>query len=568
MHFVFWVVCFAVAAYGKPEARSMQVHSVRKVVPPSFREVGPAPPNTMLHLRVALVQGNIPGLEKALLDVSTPDSPLYGQHLSKEEVEAFVAPKPESVTAVSDWLEENNIKATKVSPAGDWLTISIPVSKASSLLNAEFSVFNHTPTGSMFVRTLSYSIPADLQGHLDFVHPTTTFAQPFQGPVLDFVPASIHRRPRASNPTSETIPASCASQITPVCLQDLYGIPSGAATVAENKLAVSGFIEQFANQQDLNTFLQTFRPDIPPSTTFSLQTLDGGQNPQDQTQAGIEANLDTQYTVGVATGVPTVFISVGGDNQDGLSGFLDIIQFLLGETDQPQVLTTSYGFNEPELDAPTANNLCTAYMQLGARGTSILFSSGDGGVSGTQAEECDIFVPTMPSACPFVTSVGATASIGPEVAASFSSGGFSDIFPRPSYQEDVVSAYLDTIGDLNDGLFNRSGRAFPDISAQGENVEIVFQSEFGEVAGTSCSTPIMASIIALLNDELAAAGKPPLGFLNPFLYSATGRAAFTDVTSGNNPGCDTDGFPAGTGWDPVTGLGTPNFAALRTAVGL
>lgn len=100
------------------------------------------------------------------------------------------------------------------------------------------------------------------------------------------------------------------------------------------------------------------------------------------------------------------------------------------------------------------------------------------------------------------------------------------------------------------GKFNPGGRAFPDIAAQGENVVIAFQGEFGFVAGTSCSTPISASIIALLNDQLAARGKKPLGFLNPFLYS-TGVSAFTDITSGNNPGCNTNGFPARVGWDPV-----------------
>ncbi len=70
------------------------------------------------------------------------------------------------------------------------------------------------------------------------------------------------------------------------------------------------------------------------------------------------------------------------------------------------------------------------------------------------------------------------------------------------------------------------------------------------MGGTSCSSPIFTSVIALLNDELAQAGKPPLGFLNPFLYS-TGASALNDITTGDNPGCGTNGFPATTGWDPV-----------------
>ena len=61
-------------------------------------------------------------------------------------------------------------------------------------------------------------------------------------------------------------------------------------------------------------------------------------------------SLDIQYTVGIASGVPTTFISVGDNFQDGdLEGFLDIINFLIGEDNQPQVLTTSYGSDEPGL---------------------------------------------------------------------------------------------------------------------------------------------------------------------------------------------------------------------------
>ncbi|KAJ7895026.1 peptidase S8/S53 domain-containing protein, partial [Mycena leptocephala] len=83
------------------------------------------------------------------------------------------------------------------------------------------------------------------------------------------------------------------------------------------------------------------------------------------------------------------------------------------------------------------------------------------------------------------------------------------------------------------------------------------------VDGTSCSSPTFAAIVALLNGGRVAAGKSPLGFLNPFLYSAAGRAALNDVTTGTNPGCNTNGFSARAGWDPVTGFGTSNFALLK-----
>lgn len=168
-----------------------------------------------------------------------------------------------------------------------------------------------------------------------------------------------------NNITSRAVPSSCADTITPTCLQDLYGIPATPATQSSNGLGVSGFIEQFANQADLENFLQNFRPDMPAGTTFALQELDGGENTQTPADAGIEANLDTQYTVGVATGVKTTFISVGEDFQDGnLEGFLDIINFLLGESNPPQVLTTSYGQNENTISRSLAKYDLALYIDI------------------------------------------------------------------------------------------------------------------------------------------------------------------------------------------------------------
>ena len=114
----------------------------------------------------------------------------------------------------------------------------------------------------------------------------------------------------------------------------------------------------------------------------------------------------------------------------------------------------------------------------------------------------------------------------------FSSGGFSDYFGTPSYQSAAVKSYLSSIGSTYRGKFIPSGRAFPDVSAIGVNLDIVVHSKHETMGGTSCSSPIFASVISLLNDERISAGKPPLGFLNPFLYANPG--AFNDITSGTH----------------------------------
>ena len=125
-------------------------------------------------------------------------------------------------------------------------------------------------------------------------------------------------------------------------------------------------------------------------------------------------------------------------------------------------------------------------------------------------------------------------------------------------------------------LCSPEGRAYPDIAAQSLNFVVVVKNVPLVVSGTSCSTPVclsllptlssprrptssaqlttniqtVAGIISLLNDYRISHRKPPLGFLNPWLYS-DGPSVLNDITSGSNPGCDTDGFSAIAGWDPV-----------------
>jgi tripeptidyl-peptidase-1 len=162
--------------------------------------------------------------------------------------------------------------------------------------------------------------------------------------------------------------------------------------------------------------------------------------------------------------------------------------------------------------------------------------------------------------------VGGTTADGKafpkEAALFFGSGGFSDVFTRPVYQDSSVNSYLHTLGSNYTGLYNKNGRGFPDVAAFGSDIAIINGGEKVRAGGTSASAPIFASIIALINDHLMSEGRPPLGFLNPWLYSERTAKGLNDVTSGSIPGCKTDGFYASAGWDPTTGLGSPNVGML------
>lgn len=169
----------------------------------------------------------------------------------------------------------------------------------------------------------------------------------------------------------------------------------------------------------------------------------------------------------------------------------------------------------------------------------------------------------------------------------FSSGaGFSKYFPIPSYQAKQVAAYVKEEGNTRAYFFllnvdihslthstllteyyNKNGRAYPDVSAQGADHPIILNGKVQHWGGTSAAAPTFASGIALLNNLLRSKGKPTVGYIHPKIYA--NPKAFTDVTSGNavcNGG--SPGLSAKAGWDAVSGLGTPLFKNLRALYGV
>ncbi|KAJ3523844.1 hypothetical protein NM688_g8659 [Phlebia brevispora] len=561
-------VSFLILACAKSSSRrtGMSLHGYVTSVPAGFVNNGPADPKSILDLRIALVQNDKDGLIEALHNISTPGNPSFGQHLSSNESAKFTAPSPQTVAAVNTWLQGAGLNASTITPAGDWLQFNTTVRVANELLGANFSVFTHIATGKQTIRTANYSIPTDLVGHIEFIHPTISFPSPSPPPTV----FSVRARGLANAAPDDCTP----DLVTPYCVYRIYGIPLDTVTPAAGSIGVVGINDEYANEADLSKFMVHFRPDVKVSRarTFKVEGINGGQNPQDPKLTGVEANTDIQYTVGIASGVPVTFFSVArlGDY------FIDLITYLLGQNVRPSILTVSYSVAEADVPKDIAERICHGFAELAAEGMSVIFSSGDGGVGGPSVADRNKctdgkFVPTFPPSCPYVTTVGATTlqttpSGGiTETGAQYSGGGFSNYFTNQEsrWQRGSVQQYLQRIGSLHKGKFNPDGRALPDVSVVGTNELIYFKGNVAKVFGTSSSAPIFASIIALINVERGKVNKRPLGFLNEFLYM--NPQAFKDITSGRNPGCNTDGFEALKDWDAITGLGTPQFDALKAA---
>ncbi|KAH8983954.1 peptidase S8/S53 domain-containing protein [Lactarius hatsudake] len=486
-------------------------------------------------------------MRSAILDIQGMSPPLSIRYAS-----SHVYRYSDTVQLVHSWLEHHRVTSFSVSVThgGSFLTVTgVTVSQANDLLGASYQLYTHTKTNETIVRTLGYSLPVVLHGHVQTVAPTTFFSSPLTQWQTSRTRSGVAAVRPGKSPSRRD-----DADVTLASLRWLYSTVAYVPSAMDrNKVGVTGYNQEYPSPADLTSYMRKYRPDGI-DATFSVALVNGGKF--DPKNPGREANINIQLSEGMTYPTPQIFYSTeASPSGDYLLAWLNAV---LSKQNVPQTITTSYGFFEKVFPKSYAMQVCYLIAQLGARGTSVLFSSGDDGVGGG---DCTRFTPVFPATCPYVTAVGGTMNFRPEVAASLSGGGFSEYFARPEYQQQAVSTFLDNLGQQYSSLYNPSGRGIPDISAQARMIPYFYKGEEVFAKGTSCSAPIVSGVISLLNDYRLSQGKPPLGFLNPWLYGG-GLSGLNDIVSGSNPGCNTDGFSAIVGWDPVTGLGTPDFLRL------
>ncbi|KAJ5780513.1 Peptidase S8/S53 subtilisin/kexin/sedolisin [Penicillium paradoxum] len=581
---LFQVLAFLLSIYVKAafaiSSTDQRVEQLARV-PDGWSKGGRPPASKLITFRLAITQNNAAEFEQKVIDLSTPEHPSYGRHMTRDEVNDFLRPSPAISDQIIAWLRSENVPASSINSNIYWITFTVPVSQAEQMLKTQFFYFQHQAQNSLAIRTLGYSVPRVLHPHIQLIQPTTRFG--------DFSSQrSFHLQP--SPVTSEQLAAQCDRIITPDCLRELYEIDNTTSRPDwRNRLGISGFLEQYARHDDFEEFLRHYAQSHT-DANYSVVSINGGQDDQDSIFDSVEANLDVQYSIPLADEVLATFYTTGGrgpmvpeiNNPNPANStnepYLEQLHYLLGLPDGelPAVLSSSYGEDEQSLPLSYLNATCSLFAQLAARGVSIIFSSGDSGPGGSCVRNDGTnqtrFLPAYPASCPFVTSVGGTYGMNPEKAVTFSGGGFSEVFSRPEYQDQSVTNYLDHLGNQWHGLYNRNGRGIPDVSAQASDFVVRDHGDWFLVGGTSASAPVMAGVVSRLNAARLAQNKPRMGFLNPWLYSH-GQPGLTDITQGASQGCKwTDDnatlrvrnarWDATKGWDPVTGLGTPLFRTL------
>ncbi|KAK8053292.1 hypothetical protein PG996_012593 [Apiospora saccharicola] len=628
MHIIITLWCLALVSAKAATASSYYHHEL----PTDWTRLRNASPSERLDLSIELHQPQMAALKTKLATISDPCHADYGCHLKKADLEEYQAPDQEGAQMVLSWLKQGGVKDAALD--GSSVRFSSSTTTVNRLLNT--NVGHYAFAGTIHPRATSYSIPSNLKPHIRFVHPLSHFAKPIgsrlaANPLRNQHPRSAtssqrdmvrrqasytsYKRPR-QEPGGPQQP--CPDGVNPTCLRSLLGLPNAknqtVCQIRESgvRFAVAGFLEQSIHYDDVASFLGKYSPEIQSTGyNFTVQLLNNATNPQTPPEeAGIEASLDIENAM--ALGYPskiTYYLSGGrapliADNGTEVPGspditaganrnepFLPFLQDMLRLSDDtiPHVLSISYSDDENTVPSAYADKVCDLFAQLAARGTTVLVSSGDGGAGGTKSDDdClsndgqfrEMFIPTFPGSCPYVTAVGATGSTLPLQGSSMSGGGFSDYFARPEWQQGAAAEYLEVLHNRHRNasdarLYNASGRAIPDLSAPGEAFSTIQGGEDGTGGGTSASVVVVAAMVALVDQERFQQGKSSLGWLNPLLYSKRVRdsQALVDVSAGTSHGCrygnvSVPGFAAYKGYDCVTGLGAiGGFGRLLGALG-
>ncbi|HZC06399.1 MAG TPA: S53 family peptidase [Ktedonobacterales bacterium] len=390
--------------------------------------------------------------------------------------------------------------------------------------------------------------------------------------------------PGGSTETAPSVSCGGCSVYTPQQMRAAYGLTSLYDSGKQGQGQTVVIIDSYGSptlQQDVATFDQQFNlPAVKLQVLSPLGTVPFNRNNSEMQGWQGETTLDVEMVHAIAPQASIVVLTSPVDETEGVAGlpqFLQLEQYAVSHH-LGSIVSQSWAASEVSLnDAAGQAELAqwnTFYQQATTQqGVTFFGSSGDNGATDYTDASLNNLSSTattsFPDDSPWVTAVGGTTltpngSTYSEVVwnsgGGASGGGVSQFYSTPSFQQGLPQS---------DQQILHGNRGVPDVAAAADpstGLAIYYAGQWTLAGGTSAAAPLWAGVMAIADQ---VAGRP-LGYINPALYkigaSSQYQSAFHDVTEGNNnfsgKGVQVQGYSAATGWDPVTGLGSPNSANL------
>jgi hypothetical protein len=504
--------------------------------------VGRLPGSQRMRLAFALPLRNRDRLGELLQQLYDPGSPRYRQFITPEEFTEMFGPSRQEYQALIDYAKANGFTVMTTHPNRVVLDVEASVADIERAFHLVMQVYQHPTEARTFYApdaepTLETTVPVlDISGLDDYSLPR---------------PMSRKRPDIRITPQSGSGPGGSYRG------DDFRTAYVPGTTLRGNGQNVGLVQYDGYYPNDIASYIS--QAGISTSVILTNVPVDGGvANPG---SGNSEVALDIEMVVSMAPGVERIFVYEAPNP----SPWIDILSRMANDNAAKQLSCSWGGGTSPGAAGEQI------FQQMAAQGQSFFSASGDS----------DAFTGSIPfpSDSTNITQVGGTTLTTGGGAAYLSetvwnwgrikgkwvgsSGGISPSTPLPAYQQGI---------DMTANLGSTTLHNIPDVALTADNVYVVYNNGSSSVfGGTSCAAPLWAGFMALVNQQAATNGLPPVGFLNPIIYTigkgASYSNCFHDTTTGNNATSSSGGkFPAVGGYDLCTGWGTPNGTNLINAL--
>ncbi|BHO53507.1 peptidase S53 [Burkholderia contaminans] len=488
-----------------------------------------------VHVALVLKLNDEAGLSHFLQDARTPGSARFGAVLTSAQIAAQYAPTAEQVANVEAYLGSKGFTNIKVADNNMIVEADAPAGVISGVFQTSLVPVAMADGTNSHINTAPEIVPNAISGVVQGVLglDTATRVHP------NFVPAS-----NAAAPAANASPTTSAVTVghNPTEFPGIYSVGS-APTAANTTIGIIAEGDVTQPVIDLATFTSNNKLPAVPVSVIKVGT------PSADTSANMEWSLDSQTIVGMSGGVKQLNFYVAHS-----LAWSDIALAINRAVSDNTARVINMSIGGCENWAPTAS-IDTLFQLAVAQGQTFSVSSGD---AGSVAYGCTGTSVQYPASSPYVVSVGGTSlytngngSYAGETAWNYSGGGTSGFEPIPTWQSNVPA------------LKGRALRGLPDLAFDADpnsGAQVIVGGQLVTVGGTSLSAPLFSATWARM---LSGSCATKLGFAAPTIYSvqSTTGSVFHDVTYGSN-----GAYSAGSGWDFVTGWGSPIVSVLNSAI--